>query len=140
MPDISFFVHLQSLTDFENELETQLEALQKPNSHLTDLIDGQVQLGNFAEADSLRAQHDQVVGEMMDLLGQVKDAIGFAQQVTGTVATDYQQADDNAANGNNFLSSVTDGIFGGGQNGSGGSGSSSDYGNYSNNGDGGTWT
>lgn len=111
MPDSSFFVHLQSLTDFANELETQLEALQKPNDHLSDLCDQKVQLGEFAEAESLRATHDQVVTEMTDLLGQVRDAIGFAQQVTGTVANDYQQADDSAASSTNILSVITDGIF-----------------------------
>lgn len=97
MADQSFFVHLQSLTDFAQELQTQLGGLDSPIDQLSAMSAKPVLLGDFAEATDLATSHHAAITEMSDLLGQVQQAITFAQDITTTVADGYQQADQNAA-------------------------------------------
>ena len=97
MADKSFFVHLQSLFDFANELQTQLTGMTAPADRLSTLATSPVLLGDFGEAHTLGASHQAAVAEMSELLGQVQQAIDFAENVTKTVATGYQQADQDVA-------------------------------------------
>ncbi len=97
MTDQSFFVHLQTLLDFAQELQTQLGGLGTPIEALSSLQDTPMKLGAFGEASGLAAAHQAAIVEMSDLLGQVQQAISFAEDITKTVANGYQQADQNAA-------------------------------------------
>jgi hypothetical protein len=99
MADKSFFVHLQSLFDFANELQTQLTGMTTPVDRLSTLATTPVLLGDFGEAHTLGASHQAAVAEMAELLGQVQQAIDFAEDVTKTVATGYQQADQDVSGG-----------------------------------------
>jgi hypothetical protein len=95
----SFFVHLQSLADFAQELQTQLTGMATPINHLDTMSSSPMQLGAFGEADALASANQAAVAEMTELLGQVRQAITFAESITSTVATGYQQADQNVAGG-----------------------------------------
>jgi hypothetical protein len=97
MTDQSFFVHLQTLLDFAQELQTQLGGLGTPIDKLSALRDTPMKLGAFGEATSLVTAQQAAIVEMSDLLGQVQQAISFAEDITNTVATGYQEADQNAA-------------------------------------------
>lgn len=99
MADQSFFVHLQSLADFAQELQTQLSGMATPINHLDTMSSSPMQLGAFGEADALTGANQAAVAEMTELLGQVRQAITFAESITNTVATGYQQADQNVAGG-----------------------------------------
>jgi hypothetical protein len=99
MADQSFFVHLQSLADFAQELQTQLSGMATPINHLDTMSSSPMVLGAFGEANALTAANQAAVAEMTDLLGQIKQAIAFAESITNTVATGYQQADQNVAGG-----------------------------------------
>ena len=94
MHDQSYYVHLQSLKDFVRELETQIHAMAKPNDFLLTLGQEPLLFGEFGEAGSLADAHRAAVSEMQGLLDQVRSAIGFAQDVTSTVADGYQNADE----------------------------------------------
>jgi hypothetical protein len=97
MPDQSYYVHLESLKDFVRELETQIHAMSKPNDFLLTLGEEPLLFGEFGEAGSLADAHHAAVSEMQGLLDQVRSAIGFAQDVTTTVADGYQNADQAVA-------------------------------------------
>ncbi|HEX3648529.1 MAG TPA: hypothetical protein VHV49_08875 [Pseudonocardiaceae bacterium] len=97
MADQSFVVHLQSLFDFASELETQLTGMSAPVDKLTTLSGTPVLLGDFGEATVLGSAHQAAIAEMSELLGQVRQAVDFAENVTKTVATGYQQADQDTA-------------------------------------------
>jgi hypothetical protein len=99
MADQSFFVHLQSLFNFASELQTQLTGMATPIDHLDTLSTTPVLLGDFGEASALGAIHRAAVTEMAELLGQVQQAVTFAENITKTVATGYQQLDQNIAGG-----------------------------------------
>jgi hypothetical protein len=99
MADQSFFVHLQSLTNFAQELQTQLAGMATPMGHLDSLSGSPMLLGDFGEASTLAASNQAAVAEMSELLGQVQQAISFAENITNTVATDYQQTDQAIAGG-----------------------------------------
>ncbi|MFC0545671.1 hypothetical protein [Kutzneria chonburiensis] len=99
MWDQSFSVHLQSLTDFARELQTQLDGMGGPMDQLTQLAGAPVLLGEFGEANSLEARTKAAVAEMHGLLDQVRQAIEFAENVTKTVATGYERLDDDLASG-----------------------------------------
>jgi len=99
-PEQSFFsIHLKSLTDFADEFTTQIQSLQAPMDHLATMSGTAPQYGAFHEAWSLGAGEQAAVEEMFSLLGQVKTAIAFAGDVTGTVADGYRNADENIAYG-----------------------------------------
>jgi len=95
--DQSFLVHMQSLTDFTRELETQLDGLVKPSDDLASIADQPLLLGAFPEAYGLVQTHTDAVTQMCDLLGQVKQAIAFADDVTRVVAGHYAEADVDVA-------------------------------------------
>jgi hypothetical protein len=97
MHDQSYYVHLESLKDFVRELETQIQAMSKPNDFLLTLGDEPLLFGEFGEAGSLADANRAAVSEMQGLLDQVRSAIGFAQDVTTTVADGYQNADEAVA-------------------------------------------
>jgi len=99
MADHSFFVHLQSLADFAQELQTQLAGMATPIDHLDTMSSSPMQLGAFGEANALASANQAAVAEMTELLGQVRQAITFAESITTTVADGYQQADQNVAGG-----------------------------------------
>jgi hypothetical protein len=90
----SFAVDLQSLTDFAAELATQLSGMTQPLSHMDSLVDHQLRLGEFGEAYSLWDNHGIAVSEMYILVGQARDAIEFANEITKTVSNAYQHYDD----------------------------------------------
>jgi hypothetical protein len=95
--DHSFLVHMQSLTGFTRELETQLDGLVKPTDDLAAIAGKPLLLGDFGEAHGLVQSHDETITEMCDLLGQVKQAIAFADEVTQVVAGHYLDADRDVA-------------------------------------------
>jgi len=97
MHDQSYYVHLESLKDFVRELETQIHAMSKPNDFLLTLGEEPLLFGEFGEAGSLADAHRAAVAEMQGLLDQVRGAIGFAQDVTTTVADGYSHADQTVA-------------------------------------------
>jgi hypothetical protein len=97
MHDQSYYVHLESLKDFVRELETQIHAMAKPNDFLLTLGEEPLLFGDFGEAGSLADANRAAVSEMQGLLDQVRSAIGFAQDVTTTVADGYQHADEAVA-------------------------------------------
>lgn len=97
MHDQSYYVHLESLKDFVRELETQIHAMAKPNDFLLTLGEEPLLFGEFGEAGSLADANRAAVSEMQGLLDQVRSAIGFAQDVTTTVADGYQNADEAVA-------------------------------------------
>ena len=97
MHDQSYYVHLESLKDFVRELETQIHAMSKPNDFLLTLGEQPLLFGEFGEAGSLADAHRAAVAEMQGLLDQVRGAIGFAQDVTTTVADGYEHADQSVA-------------------------------------------
>ncbi|MFL6116346.1 MAG: hypothetical protein ACJ786_34075 [Catenulispora sp.] len=96
-PEQSFSIHLKSLLDFAGEFTTQIESIQAPMDHLATMSASPPQYGAFAEAWSLGAGEQAAIEEMYSLLGQVKQAIAFAGDVTGTVADGYRHADENIA-------------------------------------------
>lgn len=89
----SFLVHMNSLTDFTRELETQLDGLVKPTDDLASIADEPLLLGEFGEAHGLAQSYDATIAQMCDLLGQVKQAIAFADEVTQVVSGHYAEAD-----------------------------------------------
>jgi hypothetical protein len=111
MPDGSeaFAVHLQSLTDFANELTTQLTGMVQPMAQMDSLVDNELLLGEFGEAYSLWTEHGLAVSEMYVLIGQARDAIEFANEITETVSAAYQHYDDGVTA---TMSNVTAGIIG----------------------------
>jgi hypothetical protein len=117
-PEQSFSIHLKSLTDFADEFTTQIQSLQAPMDHLATMSGTAPQYGAFHEAWTLGAGEQAAVEEMFTLLGQVRTAIAFAGDVTGTVADGYRNADEGVAWG---LGGPPGAVYGGGG-GSGGDG------------------
>nr|MDT0661552.1 hypothetical protein [Micromonospora sp. DSM 115978] len=93
----SFRVHLQSLVDFADELATQLDALRGPTDRLTVLGGRPLALGLFAPAVPLGQRHAGTADQMQDLLIGVRHAVAFAEEVTRTIATEYQRYDEQVA-------------------------------------------
>ncbi|MEY9928220.1 hypothetical protein ABH926_002859 [Catenulispora sp. GP43] len=110
-PEQSFSIHLKSLTDFADEFTTQIQSLQAPMDHLATMGGTAPQYGAFHEAWALGAGEQAAVEEMFNLLGQVKTAIAFAGDVTGTVADGYRNADEGVAWG---LGGPPGTVYGGG--------------------------
>jgi hypothetical protein len=98
--DSDFFaVHLQSLERFAAELESQLDAMSKPSDRLAGMAGRALPLGQFAEADALGARQMSAAEQMHGLLQAVREAVGFAGDVTRTIAAAYQRFDQQAADG-----------------------------------------
>jgi hypothetical protein len=85
------------LRTFAQELQTQLSGIAAPMNKLATQSGAQPQFGGFTEALTLAQSQQSAVHEVYDLLGQVKQAIGFAENVTTTIATAYQKGDEDAA-------------------------------------------
>jgi hypothetical protein len=98
--DSGFFnVHLQSLERFANELEGQLDAMRKPSDRLGELAGQELPLGRFAEAYALGLRQLTAAQQMYGLLQAVREAVGFAGEVTRTITASYRQFDQQAAGG-----------------------------------------
>jgi hypothetical protein len=93
----SFTVHVQTLRDFATELEQQIDSLAVTRETAASLAGQAVRLGAFTEADLLLARHAVAAEELRALLVGVQRAIRFAEDVTRTAATSYEQADAAAA-------------------------------------------
>jgi hypothetical protein len=96
-PNEAFAINLDSLTTFSHELATQLSGMAQPKGHLDALIAGAMKLGAFGEAHSLRTNHDVAADEMSVLVGQARDAIDFAAEITKSVTRSYEHYDDEVA-------------------------------------------
>lgn len=96
-PNEAFAINLDSLTTFSHELATQLSGMAQPKGHLDALIAGAMKLGTFGEAHSLRTNHDVAADEMSVLVGQARDAIDFAAEITKSVTRSYEHYDDEVA-------------------------------------------
>jgi len=93
----SYSVQPSSLRAFAQELQTQLDGIATPMNTLATQSSAQPRFGGFTEALMLGQSQQSAIREMHDLLGQVKQAIGFAENVTTSIATAYQNADQDAA-------------------------------------------
>jgi hypothetical protein len=89
----SYSLELPSLASFAQELETQIQGIAAPVNALAAQSGSEPKFGGFAEASSLVDDQQSALQEMYSLLGQVKQAIEFAQGVTNTVAAGYRNAD-----------------------------------------------
>lgn len=94
----SFQIHLRSLTDFAQELTTQLTGMAQTAGQLDTLAGGNVPLGEFGEAVMLSRVHQEAVADMTTIVEQARQAIDFAEDVTHTVASSYEAADRQVAN------------------------------------------
>jgi hypothetical protein len=97
MTEQSFSVQPSSLRDFAQELQTQLDGIAAPMNALATQASAEPQLGAFTEAWMLGESQQSAIQQMYDLLAQVKQAIGFAENVTTTIASAYQDADEGVA-------------------------------------------
>jgi hypothetical protein len=93
----SFAVELRSLTDFAEELATQLAGMVQPLGQLETLTERELRLGAFGEARSLGQHHGAALAELHVLLGQARDAIDFAREVTAMVNDAYRKYDTGLA-------------------------------------------
>lgn len=97
MADQSYSVQISSLLAFGQELQTQVEGIAAPMNTLATQSGSQPQFGAFTEAWMLGDSQQSAIEEMYGLLAQVRQAISFAENVTSTVASGYQQADQDVA-------------------------------------------
>jgi hypothetical protein len=109
----SFAVDLRSIDDFTTELATQLGGMTQPLGQLVSLLERELRLGAFGEAHELGERHHGAVGELHALVGQARDAIEFAQEVTGMVGTAYKNYDERAAGALGAVTGTVDAIAGG---------------------------
>jgi hypothetical protein len=114
MTEQSYSVQPSSLLAFARELQTQLDGIAVPMNALTAQSAAQPQFGAFAEAWLLAQSQQAAVEQMQDLLGQVRQAIAFAENVTTAVADAYQQADQDAAAGYTNVTAVSPSVIQGG--------------------------
>ncbi|MEO3743652.1 hypothetical protein [Plantactinospora sp. B5E13] len=89
----SFAVDLRSLTEFAEELATQLAGMVQPLGQLDALTERELRLGAFVEAQSLGQHHGVAVADLHHLVTQARDAIDFAREVTAMVNDAYQRYD-----------------------------------------------
>ena len=90
--DSELLVHLESLLTFADELDRQLTSLADPAGRLETLAGHEPAPGAFLEASSIVEDHRHAVAGMRDALDQTRQAVGFAREVTVTVANAYRQA------------------------------------------------
>ncbi|MCP2259307.1 hypothetical protein LX15_003008 [Streptoalloteichus tenebrarius] len=93
----SFQVHLNSLTDFARELGTQLAGTAALLARLDAMATAALPFGAFGEADALAERHGGAVREFRGVLERARQALDFAEDVTGTVASSYQRVDHQVA-------------------------------------------
>jgi hypothetical protein len=104
-----FEVDLGSLSDFAAELTTQLGGMTQPITQLESLVERQLRLGAFGEAYELGKRHNDALDELHTLVGQARDAIDFAKEVTIMVGDAYRNYDNRAAG---TLNGITDALTG----------------------------
>lgn len=92
-----FLVHLQSLTDFARELETQVGAILRPTQSVGGLATHPLALGDFVEGHALHTRHQAAAGEIHSVLESAQSAMEFAGDVTDVIASSYQRFDDHVA-------------------------------------------
>jgi hypothetical protein len=97
MTEQSFSVQPSSLLSFAQELQTQLDGIAAPMNALATQSGTQPQFGAFTEAWLFGQSQQSAVQEMYELLGQVKQALSFTENVTSTIASAYQDADQDVA-------------------------------------------
>ena len=90
--DSELLVHLESLLTFADELDRQLTSLADPAGRLDTLAGHEPAPGAFLEGSYLVEDHRHAVAGMRDALEQTRQAVGFAREVTVTVANAYRQA------------------------------------------------
>jgi hypothetical protein len=96
----SFRVHLQSLRDFAQRLEEQLEVVQRSTRSAAVLNRAPgLPLGAFAEAFSLSDDHSDAVRQSATLLEKVARSIDFTRSVTALVAQRYEALNAAGAQG-----------------------------------------
>ncbi len=87
----SFRVHLQSLKDFAQRLQEQLEVVQRSTRSAAVLNrPPDLPLGAFAEAFALSDDHSDAVRQSELVLEKVSRSIDFARSVTELVAQRYE--------------------------------------------------
>ncbi|WP_033343209.1 hypothetical protein [Catenuloplanes japonicus] len=78
-------------------LASARDALRHPADRLAALDAVPPPLGAFAEAQALTDAHTALVRHMQGLTVAIASALGFAEEVTGAIATGYRDADQAAA-------------------------------------------
>ena len=106
----SLSVDLRSLTDFAHELATQLGGMTRPLGLLESLVERELRLGEFGEAPAFGQRHHGAVAELHTLVAQARDAIEFAQEVTGMVGNAYQNYDNKAAGALGAVTGAVDAV------------------------------
>lgn len=101
--DNELLVHLESLLTFVDELDRQLTSLADPAGRLEALARRDPAPGAFLEASSIVEDHRRVVAGMRDAIDQAGQAVGFAREVTVTVADGFRQVTMGAADALNSL-------------------------------------
>jgi hypothetical protein len=97
-------IHLQSLKDFAQQLQDQLDLVAQPTRALAELKDGpDLPLGAFAEAFALGDDHSDVLRDMGELLLKVRQSIDFAGDVTRLIAKRYESLNAAAVQGLNAV-------------------------------------
>ena len=74
-----------------------MQSLASTRETVTTLAATPVRLGTFPEADLLHARHQSAVAQAQGLVEGINQAIKFAEDVTNTVASSYQQGDQAVA-------------------------------------------
>jgi hypothetical protein len=97
MTEQSFSVEVAWLNQFEQELTTQLAGITAPMNQLAAQSGRQPRFGAFPEAWTLSQSQQAAIQQVSELIGQISDAIQFAQNVTSSIATTYSNADQNVA-------------------------------------------
>jgi hypothetical protein len=105
--DSELLVHLESLLTFVDELDRQLTSLADPAGRVDTLARHEPAPGAFLEAASIVEDHRRVVAGMRDALDQACQAVGFAREVTVTVAEGYRRVTAGAADALSSLRRTT---------------------------------
>ncbi|MEE6261336.1 hypothetical protein [Plantactinospora sonchi] len=108
----SFAVDLRSLTEFAEELATQLAGMVQPLGQLDALTERELRLGAFGEAQSLGQHHGVAVADLHHLVSQARDAIDFAKEVTVMVNDAYQRYDAGVSGAVHAVGGVIPGVGG----------------------------
>jgi hypothetical protein len=86
-------VQLASLEEYAGQLESQIHAVQAASARFGGTSNPVWGGAGFGEAAGLEQRHQQVLGQMRDLLAKVHDGIRIAKIAAHTVSANYQGAD-----------------------------------------------
>lgn len=92
-PRNSFAAHLESLRAFRAELQYELEALVTTRDKVYEIEAAPLLLGEFTEADELRARHHAMAASVQKLIDAINEALRFADRVTDVVIDSYRKGD-----------------------------------------------